>query len=195
MTIWPFAAALLLTAQAEAAAPALPPLAAEAEFDAVAADVAFVTDVCFRLTTGELRWAPRDVNEEIALVEAAGLTYGVPGGVLDTLGPAGLASVNRATMASRSRGGFHVVLAVGGSIPGCRVMLAGDNRAGMAESVAASLEAHGWLDVDAVATASATLERRLLVRNTHGKWYKLDFAWGGNPSTRLRILLAPSPAS
>jgi len=191
MTIWPLAASLLLTAQA--VAPALPPLAAESEFEAVAADVAFVTDVCYRLTTGELRWAAGGIDEEIALVETAGLTYGVPGGVLDTLGPVGRASVNRAMMASRSRDGFHVILAVGGSIPGCRVMLAGDNRAGMAESVAASLERQGWLDVDAVATAGATLEQRFLVRNAHGRWYRLNLAWGGNPSTQLRMLLSPSP--
>lgn len=190
MTIWALAASLGLAA--EVAAPALPPLAADAAFDAVAADVASVTDLCFRLATGELRWDPRNVNEEIALVEAAGLTYGVPGGVLDSLGSVGQASVNRATMASRSRGGFHVILAVGGSIPGCRVMLAGNNRAGMTTAIAASLKAQGWADVEGVATTSATYERRLLVRNVRGKWYKLDFAWGGNPSTQLRMLIAPS---
>src|SRR6478735_4274865 len=93
MPIWTLAASLLLAAQGAPALPPLPP--APSAFDAVAADVAFVTDVCYRLTTGELRWAPRDINEEMALVEAAGLTYGVPNGVIDTLGPAGRVSVNR----------------------------------------------------------------------------------------------------
>ena len=195
MTIWPLAASLLLlTAQAGTALPALPPLVVRSDFDAVAADVAMVTDICFRLTTGELRWTPRNVNEEMAFVEAAGLTYGVPNGVIDTLGATGRISVNRATMASRSRAGYHVILTLGGQLPGCRVMLAGDPAPGMAQALLASLAAGGWT-ADVGLGKDETFERHLLMRNREGRWYRLDFALRSDHTDQLRALIGVSPAN
>ena len=193
MPIWTLAASFLLAAQG---APALPPLAPEpSAFDAVAADVAFVTDVCYRLTTGELRWGPRDINEEMALVEAAGLTYGVPNGVIDTIGPAGRVSVNRATMASRSRDGFHVIMTIGGQVPGCRVLLAGDNTPGMADALAAPLVAGGWTALDAFTSTQETFEQRLFLRFREGRWYQLNLALRTDHADALRVLIGVSPAA
>lgn len=191
MPIWTLAASFLLAAQG---APS--PVAAEpSEFDAVAADVAFVSDVCYRLIAGELRWAPRDVSEEIALIEAAGLTYGIPNGVIDSLGQTGRISVNRATMASRSRGSFDVILAVGGQIPGCRVMLAGDNTSGLADALAASLVAGGWTALDAFTSSNGAFEQRMFLRSREGRWYRLDLALRTDQADQLRVLIGVSPAT
>jgi hypothetical protein len=170
-------------------APALPAQASEPDFAAVADDVAFVTDVCFRLTTGELRWAPRNHAEEMKLVEAAGLVPGVPAGVLDTLGPVGQAAVNRATMASRSRDGFHVIMALHGSIPGCRVMLAGEPRSDTAEHLARSFAADGWTPIEAFNSKTGDYESRLFVRYGDDGLYRLDLNVRADEKSRLQVLV------
>lgn len=155
----------------------------------IAQDVAEVsTNVCFRLTSGELRWMPQNLEEEIAQVEAAGLSYGVPGVVIETLGRAGQAMVNRATIAHRANGGLHLILAKDGSIPGCRVMLAGDAAPGMTENVATALGSAGWLALDALTETRGPIERRLFLRfDSENQVYILNLMTVSDPSTRLRL--------
>jgi hypothetical protein len=179
--------AFLAAALAAAAQPA--PMPALSPARAVAEDVAQVsTDVCYRLATGELRWAPRNVNEEIAQVEAAGLEYGAPGTVIDAMGGAGRIMVNRATMASRTNGDFHIVLANGGSMPGCRVMLAGDELPGTADAVGSALVAAGWTALPEMTDTRGALERRLFIRfGPRNEPYIANLMVVSDPSARLRL--------
>ena len=165
------------------------PLPALPAARSVAEDVAQVsTDVCYRLATGELRWAARDVNEEIAQVEASGLEYGAPGPVIDSMGQAGRMMVNRAMMASRTNGDFHLVLATGGSTPGCRVMLAGDELPGTADAVGSALVAAGWTALPDATETRGALERRLFIRfGPRDEPYIANLMVVNDPSARLRL--------
>ncbi|WP_447756205.1 hypothetical protein [Sphingopyxis fribergensis] len=190
-SLLPLSVALLSPAAPPPAAAASPPTLAGA-----AKDVAHIsTDVCLRLATGELRWTPRDLQEEIAQIEAAGLVYGIPPGVIDTLGPAGKASVNRSTMASRRNGDFVTLLALNGAIPGCRVLLAGDDRPGMIDAVAAALTAARWTPLPAFTSKTGGYEQRLFMRSENKTWYRLDLATNSDTGARLRVLIDVSSAS
>jgi len=163
--------------------PALPAARSAAE------DVAQVsTDVCYRLATGELRWSASNVSEQIAQVEAADLEYGAWGEVIDSLGGAGRMMVNRATMASRSNGDFHLVLANGGSMAGCRVMLAGDELPGTADEVGAALVKAGWTFLPETTETRGALERRLFIRfGPNDEPYIANLMVVSDPSARLRL--------
>jgi hypothetical protein len=179
--IVPFLAAVL--AVAAQSAPAAPQAGGAAD------DVARIsTDVCYRLATGERSWAARDVNDEIAKVEATGLTYGAPGAVIDAMGPPGRMMVNRATMASHRNGEFDIVLANGGSMPGCRVMLAGDELPQTAGEVGAALVAAGWTAVPEATETRGALERRLFIRfGPRNEPYIANLMVVSDASARLRL--------
>ena len=175
-------AALVLPAAASAM-PVLTPV------HSVAEDVAEIsTDVCYRLATEELRWSPSNVTEQMAQVEAAGLEYGAQGEVIESMGDAGRMLVNRAIMASRTSGDFNIVLAAGGSMPGCRVMLAGEELPETADEVGAALVAAGWTALpDATGTRGA-LERRLFIRfGRSNEPYITNLMVVSDPSARLRL--------
>lgn len=188
-----FAAATAILAQAAVAAS---PSASSSTFDTVAEGVAEIsTSVCYRLTTGELRWTARNLSEEMAQVEAQRLTYGVPSAVTDALGPVGHASINRATMASRNYGNYQAILAVNGTIPGCRVMLAGDSHPAMADLVATALVKAGWKARPALTTKRDEYERRLFVRADGEQFYRLDAAFRSDRFAGVRLLVAVSSAT
>jgi hypothetical protein len=174
---------------AAALAVAAPSVSDSPPVSAVAEDVARIsTDVCYRLATGELSWAARDVSDEIAKVEATGLTYGAPGAVIDAMGGAGRMMVNRATMASLRNGEFDIVLANGGSMPGCRVMLAGDEFPQTAGEVDAALVAAGWTALPEATETRGALERRLFIRfGPRDEPYIANLMVVSDASARLRL--------
>lgn len=164
----------------------LPPVQSPAE------DVAQLsTDVCYRLEAGELDWGAQDIGEQMAQVEATGLTYGAPGAVIESMGGAGRTLVSRAVMASRANGDFNLVLAAGGSMPGCRVMLVGDELAGTADAVGSALVAAGWTALPDATATRGPLERRLFIRfGPHDEPYIANLMVVHDSSARLRLFTA-----
>lgn len=175
------------------AAVVVPPNAPASALHAVAKGVADIsTNVCYPLATGELRWTPRNLDEEMAQIKAKGLTYGVPSAVIDAMGPVGQASINRATIASQQFGDYHVILAVNGAIPGCRIVVAGDTHPAVGDLVAEALEKTGWTAVPAFTSKGEHHERRLFLRYQANQIYKLDAGFQSDPSAGVRVLVAVS---
>lgn len=148
------------------------PCAAQAR--TVAEDVADVsTRVCYAMAAGKLP-QPANIEAEERLFLGLDLQQGLPNGALERMGEAGRMMISRATLASRTNGKHHVVLAAGGAVPGCRVLLVGEGSladAALVEATAAAIgsRAFGWLALPAFTETRSGLERRLFIRFDESK--------------------------
>jgi hypothetical protein len=152
-------------------------------------DVANVTTrICFGLASGTLSLPDEAIDRQIARIESFGLAFGLPPAVLDTLGPAGEAMVSRATLASRSNGSYRILLATGGAIPGCRVLLSGDADPDVVAAVVRTFEApaSGWRPMPQLTQTRGMLERHaFLRRDAGGAPYLLNLMLVTDPAHRL----------
>lgn len=133
----------------------------------LAEDVAdIVTRVCVGVESGRLRWNPADLAAEASLFKSLGLTPGIPGGVLDGFGRNAAATFNRSVLASRPNGASHVLLAVGGQVPGCRVSVAGAPGVISASEAAGALQQkpYGWTPAPELGRTTAAIDRLSFVR-------------------------------
>lgn len=165
---------------------------AEAGNRSVAGDVVDLsTRICFGIASGAVAYRPRDVGEEMAAIRALGLNYGIPSGIIDTLGQAGRNLVSRATIASRPNGDYQVILAAGGAMPGCHVLLAGRPDAALAEAVSEALADRqgGWTRVPSMTDGRGPVERRSFIRrDSAGRPYLLDLFIARGTPTRLGLI-------
>lgn len=176
-----FALAALSVARADAAPSGL----------TVAEDIVDVSArVCFPVATGALSFTPIDVSAEMRTIAALGLSYGIPSPVIDSLGQAGQTLVSRATIASRPNGDYHVLLAIGGALPGCRVMLAGAIDPSIPDAVAQALVAPdgGWTALPGNRVSGFATRRSFVRRGPNGRAYLLDLIAIDNPAGTLRIV-------
>lgn len=174
-----------------AAAPARPA-------PSLAEDVADVaTRACLPVIAGHLRWDPSKLEEEKAVLARLGLTPGIPSGVIDSFGPFLASTFNRSILASRSNGEGHVLFALGGQMPGCRVTATG---APATVTEAQMIEAlrrpeSGWTRAPALDRSSGAIERRSFVRRSgNGGVVLLDLLVATQPSGTFRMMALVLPA-
>lgn len=182
-------AAALFCDAALAAAPA-PSLADDL------ADVS--TRFCYKVAAGELRWDPSDLNGERTLLERHGLTAGIPSGVLEGFGRMAAATFNRSVLGSRKNGGGHVLLAVGGQVPGCRVSIAGAPGVVTAAELAAALQKapYGWTAAPELYRPGPIERHSFLRRSADGTTMMLDLLVVTEPTGTFRamtMVLRPPP--
>jgi hypothetical protein len=181
-------AAALICGAANAAPPA-PSLADDA------ADVA--ARFCYDVARGSLRWDPAKLDEERALLGRYGITAGIPTGLIDTFSPMAASTFNRSMLGSRASTGGHVLLAVGGQVPGCRVSIAAPPGAVTAAALKASIGRHGWTAAPALFRAGPPIERHSFLRRTdNGAVMLLDLLFVTEPSGNFRAMatVMPPPA-
>lgn len=188
-------ALLLLGALALAPSMASPPRPASTLAEDVA-DVA--TRTCYPVMAGQLRWDPSKLEEERAALGRLGLTPGIPSGVIDSFVPTVAAVFNQAILASRRNGESHVLLALGGRMPGCRVIAAGAPGAVTESQMVEALRspARGWIRAPALDRLAGTMQRRSFVRRTEdGRTLLLDLLVLTEPigTFRLMAMVVPAP--
>jgi hypothetical protein len=186
----------LLLALLLGVAPATAPAARTVE-----ADFAEMTSrICYPIVTGERPFTHTDLASEMAAIAALDLTYGIPPGVIDTLPHTAQTAVSRATLASRTNGNYQSLFALGGAVPGCKVLLTGPADAALTERIAAPFGSRegGWTRRPGLDRRSGAVERRSFVRrDSKGGDYLLDLLIVHSPEAGLRLLamVAPLPPS
>lgn len=186
---------MLLGALALAPSPASPPRPAATLAEDVA-DVA--TRTCYPVMAGRLRWDPSNLDEERAALGRLGLTPGIPSGVIDSFVPTVAATFNQAILASRRNGQAHVLLALGGRMPGCRVVAAGAPGAVTESQMVDALlsPGHGWTRAPALDRLSGPMQRRSFVRRTeNGGVLLLDLLVLTEPLGTFRLMAMVMPAT
>lgn len=164
----------------------------------LAEDVADVTTrTCYPVMAGRLRWDPSKLEEERVALSRLGLTPGIPGGVIDSFVPTVAAAFNQAILASRQNGEAHVLLALGGRMPGCRVIAAGAPGAVTEAQMVDLLRspAHGWTRAPALDRLAGPIQRRSFVRRTDdGMTLVLDLLVLTEPLGTFRLMAMVAPA-
>ena len=174
---------------------------AQAEAQAVAAadrDVApIVTDLsangCYGIVSGTIALprspGPDGLDRTIRAVENMGLTFGVPGKVIDDLGSVGQTLLARATMGSKPSGAANIVVAFDGAQPGCRVMLVADAPTGASDAVGTGLTRAGWKSVPQMDGQRGPVARRAFVkRDAAGNPYLMNMMTIADPPSKLRLV-------
>jgi hypothetical protein len=77
-----------------------------------------------------------------------------------------------------------IVVAVGGRIPGCRIIFVSKNPLGTGEGVAKELNASGWTEVEATNAPDAALFRCMFVRrDASGQPILMNLYAGSTPDS------------
>jgi hypothetical protein len=180
------AALVLVSLSAAQAAPARPLSVAE--------DVADISSrACYGLTSGTIALpvasSPQTLDAVMSMIRGFGLTFGIDQAAMAGLGPAGQAMISRATMGSKANGDARIILAVGGAIPGCRVILVANPDPALTEAVAGALLAQpGWRAMPRLTQSRDGVERRIFLRrDATGKPYLLNLMTVTNPASKLRL--------
>lgn len=166
----------------------------------LAEDVAEIaTRVCVGIESGRLGWNPADPAAEEALFRSVGLKSGIPSGTLDGFGRFAASTFNRSALAHRANGASHVLVAIGGQMPGCRVSVAGVPGVISGPEVARALQhqAYGWTPVPELGRNTGAIERLTFVRRAEGAGpLLLDVLVVNDPrgSFRLMAIVMRPPA-
>jgi hypothetical protein len=184
---------LTVLALLSAPAPAAP---AQRSLGEDVADVA--TRVCYKVVSGALRWNPASLAEEEALLKSLDLRSGLPPGTIDNFGRNLAATFNQSILASRPNGASHVLLAIGGRMPGCRVVVSGRPGAVAAADVIAALKRppYGWTPAPALGRSGGPIVRHSFVRRAeNGATLLLDLlvVTEASGTFRLMAMVLPPP--
>lgn len=181
----PFLFVLFAAASAQADAPADQDLAR------------IVTDLssngCYGIVSGTTALprtpGPDSLDQTIRVVENMGLTFGIPGKVMDDLGPVGQTLLSRATMGSKPSGAANIIVAFDGAQPGCRVMLVADTPTGASDAIGAGLTGAGWKSIPQMTGQRGPVTRRAFVkRDAAGNPYLINMMTIAEPASKLQLV-------
>lgn len=159
--------------------------------DKEALSIAELSDnVCYGIVSGAIPMPsvqdPNSVDKSIKALEAKGLSFGINADMMKDLGKPGLTLVSQSTMGSKSLDKGNVILAVGGRLPGCRVILLADPEVSSTEAVSAQLSRFGWRAMPDMTGARGAIEKRTFFRrDAKGDPYLMN----------LMTITAPAPDS
>ncbi|WP_305096900.1 hypothetical protein [Croceibacterium aestuarii] len=149
---------------------------------------------CFGIISGEIAMpalsAKNSLDESIEKVESWGLSYGFSKEIAGKPGAPGLALVSRSTMGSKSLLDTDIVFAVGGSQPGCHVILLSEPSLSVTDSIARRLVEDGWRYIKEMTARRGALERRAFIRrDSEGQDYLMNLMTVLSPvrGTKMRL--------
>jgi hypothetical protein len=165
---------------------------AETTIDAPVADEfsRLSSKTCFGIVSGEIAMptasAANGVDQSTRKIEGFGLTYGFSNEIATKLGNPGLSLVARSTMGSKSFPQADIVFAVGGSQPGCRVIVLSEPDLALTDMVSNHLVKDGWTLITEMTATRGAIERRAYIRRDGaGQAYLIN----------LMTILSPAPGS
>ena len=123
---------------------------------------------CYGIATGTIAMPaagdPDAADKAKKAIAGMGLTFGLDNSMMGRLGNPGLTMISQAIMGSKSFDQGDIVLAVGGSQPGCRVILLSEPGTNITDAVATRLAQLGWKPVPGMTGMRGAVERRAFVR-------------------------------
>jgi hypothetical protein len=149
---------------------------------------------CFAIATGTIALPaagdPDAADKARKTMEAMGLTFGLNDSMMDRLGNPGLAMISQAFMGSKSFDQGDVVLAVGGSQPGCRVILLSEPATNITDAVTAQLAQRGWRPIPSMTGMRGPVERRAFFRrDDKGSPYLMNLMTITSPAPDSKVRL------
>ncbi len=123
---------------------------------------------CYAIVTGTIAMPaasdPAAADKAKKAIEGMGLTFGLNNSMMERLGSPGLTMISQAIMGSKSFDQGDIVVAVGGSQPGCRVILLSEPGTNITDAVATQLAQLGWKPVAGMTGMRGPVERRAFFR-------------------------------
>ncbi|MHA6317014.1 hypothetical protein ACXYN8_05050 [Altererythrobacter sp. CAU 1778] len=169
--------------------------------DSVASQFAeAIVDGCLPMARGEADFATSSLTQDQELIEAQDFQYGIGSEVHDRFGLQGSGILNRAVMGNRVAEESVFVLAIGGALPGCKVILLSPEERDFADETSAALSAlHPvWRELPFAQTrpGSDVKMRRFIMRHDDNKPYLINLIATPIPDSQVRLLatLSPIPA-
>jgi hypothetical protein len=163
----------------------------------VATDAAdTITRICLAHASGAISLQYKNLEDEIAGIRGLGMVYGVPPEALRGFDLRAQSMINRATLASKPSGPDHVIMAVGGRISNCRVMVSGAPRPNFLGAIEPALlgAPFGWKPLPSRSRSENGIEGRSYVKTaSNGLPYLLHMLVMPDSSDGLRALLVVSP--
>ncbi|MGL5838429.1 MAG: hypothetical protein ACRCY3_08010 [Sphingorhabdus sp.] len=149
--------------------------------------------VCYRLAANELKLGGAIADDTKAL-EDNGITSGLMDGTLNRLGRDGVGLISQSIIGQRAIGEDIVLVAVGGTMPGCRSILLSKAPATLSLDAANSLVSAGWKEAPANNAAGAPVARRMFVkRGANGQPYLLNMFTGTFPQSDFQVMTTINP--
>lgn len=123
---------------------------------------------CYGIATGAIAMPaagdPDAADKAKKAIAGIGLTFGLDNRMMDRLGNPGLTMISQAILGSTSFDQGDVVLAVGGSQPGCRVILLSEPGTNITDAIAIRLAQLGWKPISSMTGMRGAVERRAFLR-------------------------------
>ncbi len=173
------------------------PLGAEDVLESVGSEttdafVATTNAACLSLADGSSSLSSVSAEEDRKVIESFGLAYGVNREIYDRFGVQGSGILNRAVMGNRKAGEDAIVLAVGGALPGCKVILLSEDQEGLADRVDASLSAADppWRELPFADSkpGSSVKKKSYFLRSEAGDSFILNLIMPTVPDSDIRLL-------
>lgn len=168
---------------------------AESEQTSIEAFATLTNSSCLSLATGRATIGS-SVEDDLSTVESFGFVYGINGPLYERFGQQGQGVLNRAIMGHQSVGSDDIVLAVGGALPGCKVIFLSDDTEGLADPVADAFTQaeESWKELPFAETrpGSTVQKRSFLHRDASGEPFLLNLIYPFVPDSDIRIVATVS---
>lgn len=168
---------------------------AEAQVSVRSSAAAFVevaTTACLSVANGSTNFANSTPEQDEASIGSFGLEYGIDGEILDRFGTVGSGILNRAIMGNIPVQGDAVVLAIGGAMPGCKVILLSTTAESPQDAVASLLAAAqpSWreLPFNRSRAGTAVTMRRFIYRDLSGRPFLLNLIIAPVPDSQIKLV-------
>lgn len=186
------------------------PLQAHAATDADSASVAVayadaIIDGCLPVAHGNADFGGSTPAEDERQLTEQGFEYGIDGELFDRFGPRDTALISRSVMGHRvaddRQDGAAFVLAIGGAMPGCKVILLTSEDHVSSDDVAVALNElePAWRQLPFANTrpGSSVSMRRFIMRDADDKPFLINLIANPAPDSEVRMLatLSPIPAN
>ena len=182
------------------------PLQAQEASEAVESAVASryaeaVVDGCLPMARGDVDFSNTSPTEDSEIIAAQGFDYGIDGDVLARFGVQGSGVLNNAIMGKRAAGEDMFVLAIGGALPGCKVILLRPESANLEDEVATAFSTlqPEWRELPFARTRPGTnvTMRRFIMRDEDNTPFLINLITTPIPDSQIRLVatLSPIPAN
>lgn len=158
---------------------------------------AAVVDGCLPMAQGDMNFTASSVTEDEQHIRAQGFEYGISGDIYDRFGLQGSSVLNRAIMGHRQADEAVFVLAIGGALPGCKVILLTPEEGSLEDDVSAAfgtLEPE-WRELPFAQSrpGSKVTMRRFIMRDDDHAPFLINLITTPIPDSQVRLLATLSP--
>ncbi len=172
---------------ASAASPPVMPVSVAGDF------IDVTMKLCYGIASGEVQF-DGSVIGDAKVLSSRNVAAGLRNGTMDRLGRQSLGLISQSVIGERLSGEDTVVIAVGGTMPGCRTILLSKVVDGHDATIAKMLVADGWKEVPASNAPNAAVNRRMFTRrDAKAQAYLINMFAGTLAQSDFRIMTTVNP--